>query len=166
MHYRDDHDVQQVCRNGHVITALLKTFPATGQKFCDKCGESTICACEFCHTPMKGADLVAMALDVFYKVPRFAHSYCSACGKPYPWTQKRMDAAMDAAREVDGIDESELNLLGTSLHELGRDTPQSDVAIIRWKKFLAKAGGTVGPILTKLISEIATSEIKRKMGLN
>ncbi len=76
-----------------------------------------------------------------------------------------MNAAMDAAREVEGTDESELSLLGTSLPELGRDTPQSGVAVIRWKKFLAKAGDTVGPILTKLISEIATSEIKRKMGL-
>ena len=35
-------DIMQVCRNGHVITDLLKTCPERGLSHCDRCGAPTI----------------------------------------------------------------------------------------------------------------------------
>ena len=34
----NSHDVMQVCRNGHVITDLLHTYPERGLSHCDRCG--------------------------------------------------------------------------------------------------------------------------------
>jgi hypothetical protein len=76
-----------------------------------------------------------------------------------------MDAAMDLASEVDSVDPSELEALRVSLPNLTSNTPQSSVAVTKWKKFITKAGSTIGPMIKKLIAEIATAEIKRQMGL-
>jgi hypothetical protein len=38
-------DVMQVCRNGHVITGLLRTCPERGLSHCDRCGAPTLDRC-------------------------------------------------------------------------------------------------------------------------
>ena len=48
-------DVMQVCRNGHVITDLLRTCPERGQTHCDRCGAATIEQCLTCGQSLPGA---------------------------------------------------------------------------------------------------------------
>jgi len=76
-----------------------------------------------------------------------------------------MDAALELALQVANVDQEEMEALKESLPNLASDTPQSGLAVIRWKKFATKAGGTIGPFILKLIAEIATAAVKRSMGL-
>jgi hypothetical protein len=76
-----------------------------------------------------------------------------------------MDAALALASEVSGVDAGEMDKLRESLPNLAADTPQSGLAVTRWKKLLAKSGAEAGPFIRKLLGEIVTSEIKRHMGI-
>jgi hypothetical protein len=78
------HDVMQVCRNGHIITDLLNTYPERRLSHCDRCGASTIERCLTCGAPLAGA-LPVPGLEPV-GTPALPH-YCSACGAAYPWTR-------------------------------------------------------------------------------
>ena len=43
------YDIAQICLNGHVITEKARGAPEFAQKFCKKCGESTITECQSCR---------------------------------------------------------------------------------------------------------------------
>jgi hypothetical protein len=51
-------DVMQVCRNGHVITDLLRTHPECAQTHCDRCGAVTLDCCPTCGHELPGAFVV------------------------------------------------------------------------------------------------------------
>jgi hypothetical protein len=78
-------DVMQVCRNGHVITDLLQTFPESGLGHCDRCGAVTFDRCLTCGQPLPGAAYVPDMPAIGR--PR-SPQYCSACGAAFPWTQR------------------------------------------------------------------------------
>ena len=78
-------DVMQVCRNGHVITDLLHTYPDRGLSHCDRCGGSTLDRCATCGLEIPGAVHVPGLVPVGRSQPA---SFCSACGAPFPWSRK------------------------------------------------------------------------------
>jgi hypothetical protein len=77
-------DVMQVCRNGHVITDLLRTSPERGQTHCDRCGAPTLCSCPTCGRDIPGAVAVPGLQPVGARQPP---SYCSTCGAAFPWVE-------------------------------------------------------------------------------
>lgn len=82
------YDAQQVCLNGHQITAHYHQFPNGRKDHCDKCGEATIWKCPHCKEEIRGyyvSDSVAILGGRSAKVPEF----CEKCGKPYPWTERK-----------------------------------------------------------------------------
>jgi hypothetical protein len=74
-------DVMQVCRNGHVITDLLRSQPDTGLSHCDRCGATTIDRCPTCGFELAGAPTVP-PWPVGSRQPP---SYCSNCGAAFSW---------------------------------------------------------------------------------
>jgi hypothetical protein len=83
-------DVLQVCRNGHVITDLLRTFPERGLSHCDRCGAATLDHCATCGQSLPGAVYVPGLVPVGRpQPPRF----CPCCGAAFPWTQRPSAAA-------------------------------------------------------------------------
>jgi hypothetical protein len=159
-----DFDIQQVCLNGHLITQTCVRAPSTRQAYCGDCGERTVFSCEGCGAYLRGLNWKAALDDIFYQPPP-PTAFCIQCGKPYPWTKKRMDAALELAHQVEGVGSLEMERLEESLPNLAADTPQSGLAVVRWKKFIAQAGSVIGPFIKKLITEIATEAVKRSMGL-
>jgi hypothetical protein len=79
-------DVMQVCRNGHVITDLLRSHPEQARTHCDRCGAVTIDHCPTCGHELSGA-FVVPGLQPVGVHP--APSYCSACGAAFPWTKQK-----------------------------------------------------------------------------
>src|SRR5208283_257784 len=77
-------DVMQVCRNGHVITDLLHTYPERALSHCGRCGASTVDRCATCGTALPGAMPVPGLVPVGRSQPP---AYCSLCGAPFPWTK-------------------------------------------------------------------------------
>ena len=78
-------DVMQVCRNGHVITDLLHTYPDRGLSHCDRCGAATLDRCATCGVEIPGAVHVPGLVPVGRAQPP---EFCSACGAPFPWSRK------------------------------------------------------------------------------
>jgi hypothetical protein len=157
---RHGYDVAQICLNGHVITAEAASSHHEQQKFCDRCGEPTIKACQDCNAPIRGIDHDSRVTSP-YLVPH----YCYNCGKPYPWTQAKLEAAKEFAEELDGLSSKEKDVLKQSIEELARDTPKTKVAAVKVKKILAKARGAALSMLRDILVDIASETAKKAMGL-
>jgi hypothetical protein len=93
-----------------------------------------------------------------YKAPRF----CSDCGAPFPWTESSLKSAHELANEITGISEDDRNILNQSLDEIVRDTPQAQVAAVRFKKIATKLGKEAADAFKKILVDIA-SETAKKM---
>jgi hypothetical protein len=86
-------DVMQVCRNGHVITDLLRTCPERGQGHCDRCGAETLDRCLTCGQELAGAVAVPGLVPVGRPKPP---QHCSGCGAAFPWAAGATPAAPPA----------------------------------------------------------------------
>src|SRR4051812_46041193 len=93
-------DVMQVCRNGHVITDLLRTSPERGLAHCDRCGAETIDRCSTCGKELIGAIAVPGLRPVGARRPPL---YCSACGAAFPWTNKPRTMVRDAIASLESL---------------------------------------------------------------
>jgi hypothetical protein len=78
-------DVMQVCRNGHVITDLLHTYPERGAGHCEQCGAATLDRCPTCGHELPGAVHVPGLVPVGRSE---APPFCAHCGAPFPWTPR------------------------------------------------------------------------------
>ena len=78
-------DVMQVCRNGHVITDLLRACPESGLAHCDRCGAPTTDRCETCGKEVPGG-IAAVGLHAVGA--RRPPAYCAVCGAAFPWTER------------------------------------------------------------------------------
>src|SRR5262249_7109395 len=79
-------DVMQVCRNGHVITDLLHTYPERALSHCERCGAESLYACETCGTELAGAVFVPGLVPIGRLE---APQYCATCGAAFPWAHRR-----------------------------------------------------------------------------
>ena len=149
------YDTAQICPNGHVINYASTSSPESNKKFCDKCGEATITACQNCNTPVQGILHVPNMLSIStYGPPRFCHE----CGKNFPWTKKRLDVARELIDELNLSDE-EKDDAEQSITDLVQDSPRSQVAAAKFKRLVAKGGawsiGVFRDILVDVLSETA-----------
>src|ERR1700687_1216828 len=101
-------DAGQVCLNGHPINPHFNSRPDRNEKFCSKCGSGAIAQCPTCNHAIQGH-----SPDIF--APFKPASFCHNCGKPYPWTEKKMTAAKELVDGADGLDQKEKEALTKSV---------------------------------------------------
>ena len=151
------YDTAQICTNGHVANPCSKSEPKRNTKFCDKCGAPNITNCQNCNATIKGYHHTLGFIDIGYCYT--PPSFCPSCSEPYPWTEAKLKAAQDLSDELDNLSPEERNLLKKSLDDIVRDTPQTTVAAIRFKRLVAKAGKVAAEgfkdILVDVLSETA-----------
>src|SRR5262249_8497722 len=104
-------DVMQVCRNGHVITDLLRSCPERGLTHCDRCGEPTLDRCRTCGGEIAGALAGPGLQRVGVRRPPL---YCAACGGAFPWAERRRPDP----REPLGVLEAMLRNLPRAVRQL------------------------------------------------
>jgi len=146
--------------NGHLINGSVKRYPDFCKSFCDQCGAKTITTCPNCGHEIEGEYHVEGVISVggFEHAPAFCHN----CGKAFPWTEARVKAAQELAREVDGISEDEKALLEKSIGDLIKDGPNTTLAATRFKKIMSKAGKTAAGAFKDILVDVA-SEAAKKM---
>lgn len=154
-----NYDVAQICLNGHVITSRIKRSPELGQKFCGECGDPTITECQNCKSEIRGYYYADSAVISPYIAPH----YCHECGKPYPWTERKLLAAWELADELDELTDTDKEKLKSSLEDVTRDSPKTEVATTRLKKILSKLGQESSSILKSILIEIATEAAKKTL---
>jgi hypothetical protein len=66
-----------------------------------------------------------------------APSFCHECGSPYPWTTRRIEAAIELAEEADALDQDEQAQLKATFDDLVRESPRT-IAVGRFKRLVKK----------------------------
>lgn len=150
------HDTALVCLNGHQINEGYYDHREFNVAFCSKCGAETIHECLECQSDIRGyyRDFI---IPTSHNAPP---DYCHNCGKPYPWTRDRIEAAKQLLQELDEL-EDDRQKLTDSLPDLVADTPRTALAAERWRKTLAKIGGHAEVILRQLVIEVASETAKK-----
>ena len=148
----------QLCLNGHIITMESRYESETTQKFCRRCGQPTISACQNCGTPIKGIYLGPPGPG-----PWRSPSFCHECGEPYPWTAEKLKAVQEVVNEDPNLTDAEKGTLKESVNDLVRETPRAPVAQKRYKMLAAKAGKETVKCLRELFVDIASETLKKAM---
>lgn len=155
------YDVAQICMNGHIITDMAKSNPQFRKSNCTKCGEPTIINCLQCNSPIQGYYHVDGVVQFGHKP--ILHSFCYHCGKPYPWTEKKIQATKELIDELDELKQEERDKLKNSIYDLIADTPRSEVAVTLIKKNIPKINKMLAKTLLDMVVSIATDTIKKSL---
>lgn len=75
--------------------------------------------------------------------------------------ETKLLVAKEIADTLENLNETEREELKKSLDEIVRDTPQTQVAALKFKKLAAKAGLTAATALRDLLVDIASESAKK-----
>ena len=95
-----------------------------------------------------------------YHPPKF----CYTCGTAFPWKSRAIAAIGDLAEEID-LDTSEKAQLKQAADDLTKDTPQTEVAAVKFRRLVKKAGSLIGPSIERTLTTVATEAAKKLIGL-
>ncbi|HET6456933.1 MAG TPA: DUF2321 domain-containing protein [Armatimonadota bacterium] len=154
------YDVAQVCPNGHVANALSTIRPQHNQEFCEKCGEGTITECPRCGAPIRGAYWDGWGTDADRFNYRLAH-HCRNCGESFPWTERKVKAAVDLAQEAGILQKDDLAELERSVTEVMQDTPQTKAAANRLKRLFGKLGAETARAARDILVDVVSESVKK-----
>lgn len=164
------YDRALICKNGHLINSGAEDNPTSNSAFCGKCGEPVVDKCENCGEPIRGneyddqqdgCDMFGPLNRGFWGMPR----HCHACGKPYPWTERKVEALSEIVDVLDGLSQEEREKLKNSIPDIVADTPKSDPAVFRFKRAAAKVGQTGAKMLMEVLTNVATEAVKKALGI-
>lgn len=142
----DYYERAQICENGHVQTSSFSSTDAE-VAYCPECGARTIAACPHCGRPIRGHGVVIGVIALpHYQRP----SYCHACGKPYPWTERALSRAEQIA-DAAKLSVLEKNEIVSSLEQIAADSPEAKASAEK----IRAASDQIGGILGKSLIEIA-----------
>lgn len=153
-------DIGQICLNGHTVNQQVIAERDHCQAFCGTCGKATIVACRHCGEPIRGVYHLTGSY-VVETMPVLA--YCLHCGRAYPWTDRRIQAAKELAREIDRLKPAERELLSHSIEDLLAETPRTHLAVTRFKRLVAKAGPDAGSALQEMLVNVVSEAVRRAL---
>jgi hypothetical protein len=153
------YDVAQICRDGHVLNDKSKALPEHNQRRCDKCGSEVIDACPQCNTAIRGQ--FHNPNSRFVMPPIAAPAFCHECGKPYPWTESKLDAARELVGQLEILDIPEKTLLNASIEELVRDTPKAPAAAIRFRSLVSNVEPLALEGLKQILFNVLSDPVRK-----
>ena len=153
------HDVAQVCPNGHVANDSSQRHPEFNKEYCDRCGEKTITTCPECNSPIQGDYHAEGVISIGgeFDPPAF----CQHCGHAFPWTERKQQAAIELFIE-DNQSEEDQQQFRESVDQITKDTPQAQVASKRIVRLLGTIGKQSASAIRDILVDIA-SEAAKKM---
>ncbi len=165
------YDVQQVCENGHQMADCYNIYPEKRKKFCQECGATTLTACLCCGTEIQGArikigqiwDDAELGLRRMIRADPFAvdvPSYCPNCGEPYPWTQKRIRAAIQILAEFGDLGEEEKKTIDQDVENIAKDVPDAELSARRIKRIWERGKDVGYEIIMEFASRTAAKILK------
>lgn len=155
--YEDGYDIAQVCLNGHVTNSSFKNMPEDNQEYCNKCGKKTITKCPHCDKNIRG-----QYWGGSFSTEQFiAPSYCQECGKPFPWTEIKINSAIEYSKEFGGLDNEEANDLENSIKDILSNTPRTQLGASRFKKIMAKVGSESASAIREIIIDVVSESAKK-----
>lgn len=139
------HSTAQICLKGHMVTTSIQLYPLRQEKFCSQCGSETITKCQNCEADIRGGyydDEIPSEYYILQGEPDLEpNAYCHNCGEPYPWTKAALDSAKSLIQAEAELDEELKESLVQSLPDIITETPSTNLAISRVRKFIKATGG-------------------------
>jgi hypothetical protein len=83
-----------------------------------------------------------------------------ACGKPYPWTETALETARELIQELELSQEDKDTLEGT-IDDLVTDSPKTQVAAMRFKRLVLKAGHGMLQVFRDILVDVASETAKK-----
>ncbi|HEV2481413.1 MAG TPA: DUF2321 domain-containing protein [Puia sp.] len=154
-----------VCVNGHVVTAKANTDEIP-EKYCARCGDIMINKCLECGTFIKGIPRLASQIDPPYSYfgnPYIRQSYCTNCGKPYPWTTQHENAAYELIEFANSLNQQEKDDWKSTIPVLIKETPKTTVAVVKFKAFAEKAGVEIGKAVKDIVVHVVSEVVKKSI---
>ncbi|WP_291636477.1 DUF2321 domain-containing protein [Clostridium sp.] len=150
------YDTAQICKNGHVITSYANGYASSRENYCSDCGSQTMMQCPKCNQAIKGS-----ATEYGYLGTYIAPSYCYACGNPFPWTSEKLSVARELIELDSNLLDEDITELSNNMEFLISETPRTNLAAMKFKKFLSKAGSTTASALKDILVDIASETAKK-----
>ncbi len=157
------YDTAQICTSGHVINSCSVSIPKHNKNFCDRCGAPTLTNCQNCNALIKGYYHQSNVMALIYHTDLMLPSFCPDCGGSYPWTEAKLKAAKELSDELDNLSLEERETLKKSLDDIVRDTPQTTVAVNRFKRLIAKAGKPAADAFRDILVDVLSEAIKKSI---
>jgi hypothetical protein len=88
-------------------------------------------------------------------------SFCYECGEPYPWVEERVDAARELAEMLDKLSPADKDQIKLGLDDLVRDSPRTQVAAMKFKQLVAKAGQGAIESMREILASVAVEAAKK-----
>jgi hypothetical protein len=161
-----EYDTQQVCKNGHQITDGYDIYPEQRKEFCPDCGEATLTNCPDCDGNVQGGQFEVVTdwngSQRYNRVakPADVPSYCMNCGKPYPWTQKKIVTAIQILTEFGDLEASEKETIEQDVENIARDVPESELSAGRIARVLKRCGRVGYGVIMELASSTAAKILR------
>jgi hypothetical protein len=164
-----EYDIQQVCENGHQITAGYNTRPEERKKFCQECGAPTITSCPECHADIEGAPIEVWhtILDARTNCERRTFEdvvsvpkHCVNCGKPYPWTKKKIQTAIQIFAEFGNLNSKEKETIAQDIENIAKEVPETELSAMRIKRIWGKYGPIAYNVMMDFTSRTAAHMLK------
>lgn len=148
----------QICKNGHVITSNTN-YADFLSKFCPECSAETITICLHCKTPIRGDYEIEGVFDFSssYKAP----AYCYNCGKPFPWTESKLNSISDLLDMQNQLTEDEKQYFMSYLPIIFNETPQSEVTALKLRLLFNKLPSEIGNLTKNVIVDVVSESIKK-----
>lgn len=124
----EDYERATLCLNGHVISS----YNANSTKFCNQCGDFTVSNCQCCDQPIRGRykHTGIVVLGSQYNKP----AYCDNCGKPFPWTARVIENAIEILALDEELQPEHKELIRLALPDLLVEKPSTPVAVAKYRK--------------------------------
>ena len=97
------------------------------------------------------------ALGWKFPIPKF----CDNCGKPFRWTESRIEMAKEIIIKTKKLKETEKEILKKGLDELARNTPKTEIAALQFKKLANKIGEENINQLKRIMIPIISEGVKK-----
>jgi hypothetical protein len=88
-------------------------------------------------------------------------NYCENCGQPFPWTNRKNNAARELIALADTLNEEEIRELQTSITDMIKGGPQAVDAQAKFKKHIGKAGAEIAKGLRDILVDILSETVKK-----
>ena len=123
------------------------------------CGDSTITQCPECSAKIRGDYYVegVVGFGGGYNPP----SFCFNCGSSFPWTERRIQAAIELFQAGGKLSEEESSEFRNDLGDLVKDSPRMQVASLRFKQTMSKVGPSVANGVRDIVVDVVTETAKR-----
>lgn len=145
-----------ICLNGHVASETEANY----RKFCKSCGEPTISNCQSCDDLIQGYYYVP---GVFSSAKYNAPNYCHSCGKPYPWTEKLLNNAVELISLDDQLNDEQKQIIKNAIPDLIVESPTTALAQAKYKKYISNSAFYIQDGLKNLLVDVVSESVKKSL---